>query len=75
MGITHSDVTNNVKAQADSGEESETYKLINVKGGGELIQLMKNSDLALNKELLDEEIRKKIIKYLYNNGAGKKVNQ
>jgi hypothetical protein len=76
MGITHSDVTNNVKAQADSRlrQESDTYKLVNVKGEGELIQLMKKS-YAENEELLNKEIHKKIIKFLYNNGEGKKVKR
>ena len=75
MGIVHSDVTNNVKAQADAGQETVAYKLIDVKGGGELIQLMKDSNLIQNKKKLDEEIRQKIFKYLYNDGKGDKVKK
>jgi hypothetical protein len=68
-------VKNNVKAQADSRlrQESDTYKLVNVKGEGELIQLMKK--IMLKTKRLNEEIRKKILKFLYNNGEEKKVNR
>ena len=72
MGITHSDVTNNVKAQADA-QESETYKLVDLKGSGELIKLMKDPFLQKNKAKLDEEIHKKVIKCLYNDGKGEEV--
>ena len=72
MGNAQSDVTSNVKAQADA-QESETYKLIDVKGGGELMKLMKDPALRRNKVKLDEEIRKRIIGCLYNEGRGEEV--
>jgi hypothetical protein len=73
MGNAQSDVTNNVKAQADA-QESVTYKLIDVKGGGELMKLMKDPVLRKNKPKLDEEIRKRIIDCLYSDGKGEEVN-
>ena len=72
MGNAQSDVTNNIKAQADA-QESETYKLIDVKGGGELMKLMKDPVLRRNKTKLDEEIYKCIIGCLYNEGKGEEV--
>jgi hypothetical protein len=72
MGNAQSDVTNNVKAQADA-QDSETYKLIDVKGGGELMQLMKDPVLRKNKPKLDEEIRKRVVHCLYNEGKGEEI--
>jgi hypothetical protein len=73
MGNTHSDVTNNVKAQADA-QENEAYKLIDVKGNGELMKLMKDLNLRKNKTLLDEIIKNTVIKYVYNEGKGSNVS-
>ena len=72
MGNVHSDVTSNVKAQADA-QDSETYKLIDVKGGGELMKLMKDPVLRRNTAKLDEEIYKRVIDCLYNEGRGEDV--
>ena len=72
MGNAHTDVTSNVKAQADA-QESETYKLMDVKGGGELMKLMKDPVLRRNPTKLDDEIYKRVIGCLYNEGKGEEV--
>jgi hypothetical protein len=71
MGNTHTDVTNNVKAQADA-QDNICYKLVDVKNGGELIRLIKDPDLK-NSQKLDDEIRKSVISCLYNEGRGDEV--
>ena len=73
MGNTTSDVTNNVKAQADA-QDSKTYNLINVQGSGELVTLMKIANATKDYSKLDENIRNKVIGCLYNNGEGEYVN-
>lgn len=72
MGNAHSDVTNNVKAQADA-QDNETYKLVDVKGGGILVKMMKEAILTKNKANLDEEIHKLVLPCLYNEGKGEDV--
>ena len=72
MGNTPSDVTNNVKAQADA-QDCDIYKLIDVKGGGDLMKLMKDSVLKRTTDKLDEEIYKLVIGCLYNKGRGEIV--
>jgi hypothetical protein len=73
MGNTQSDVTNNVKAQADAAE-SATYKLVNMKGSGELISLMETAKLTKDFTSVDAEIRQKVFGLLYNEGRGDLVN-
>ena len=75
MGNVHTDVTNNVKAQAYGTHDSETYKLLDVNGGGELIELMKDPLLNKNSSRLDSAIRKKVINCMYNDGLGADVCQ
>lgn len=72
MGNTTSDVTNNVKAQADA-QENPTYKLLDIKGGGELIKLMKEVNTNKNYNNLNDRIREMIIGMLYNEGRGENV--
>ena len=74
MGNTHSDVTNNVKAQADA-QDNVSYKLVDVKNGGELVKLIKNPELRKNPALLEEEVRKHIEWCLYDGGRGEDVYQ
>lgn len=70
MGNTASDVTHNVKAQADGSSINNTYKLVDLKGGGELLKLVKDPLLRVNDDKLNEEIRKRVINCLYNDGEG-----
>ena len=72
MGNTQSDVTNNVKAQADA-QDNVAYKLVDVKNGGELVKLFKDPALRANKALLDEEVYKRVLPCLYNDGIGEEV--
>jgi transient receptor potential cation channel subfamily V member 5 len=72
MGNTTSDVTNNVKAQADA-QENPPYKLLDIKGGGELIKLMKEANLNKDYSNLNERLREMIVGMLYNEGNGKNV--
>ena len=73
MGNTHSDVTDRVKEQIYANRDSDTYKLVDIKGGGELIELMKDQVLSKNSSKLDDAIRKKVIDSLYNEGKGEDV--
>ena len=73
MGNTTSDVNDSLKAQADSENGPELYKLANVNGSGILATLMKNS--LKNKDFteLDNFIRTEVVKFLYNKGEGENV--
>ena len=72
MGNTHTDVTNNVKAQADA-QDNISYKLVDVKNGGELVGLVRDPDLRKQPILLEDEIRERIISCLYDEGRGEEV--
>jgi hypothetical protein len=73
MGNTHSDVTARVKEQIYADKKSETYKLVDIKGGGELIELMKDPIFTKNSLKLDDAIKKKVFDSLYNEGKGEYV--
>ena len=73
MGNTTSDVNDSLKAQADSENGPELYKIANVNGGGELVRLMKTAITIKNYSEVDNFIRTEVIKYLYNNGLGEEV--
>ncbi|XP_055955897.1 transient receptor potential cation channel subfamily V member 6 [Patella vulgata] len=62
-------VSFNVKKQ---GQERPLYELVDMKGGGELIELMKLASCNHDYSTLDNEI-KKIQKYLYADGGGRFV--
>ena len=72
MGNTASDITDNVKAQADA-QESPVYTLVDVKGRGELVKLMKAAKQTKDFGTIDNEIRKKVVTFLYNQGDGQDV--
>jgi hypothetical protein len=74
MGNTTSDVNDSLKAQADSENGPDVYKLVNVSGGGELARLMKIATANKNYTELDNYIKTEIPKFLYNEGKGEKVN-
>lgn len=74
MGNTTSDVNDSLKAQADSENGPELYRLANVSGGGKLIDLMKSAKQTKNYDELDEFIKTEVVKYLYNEGKGAQVH-
>ncbi|XP_052249252.1 transient receptor potential cation channel subfamily V member 6-like isoform X4 [Dreissena polymorpha] len=63
-------VAQGVKQQ---GEARKLYDLVNLKGGGQLIELTKKAGWTKNYEELDATIVEVVPKFLYNNGEGKKV--
>ncbi|XP_021355594.1 transient receptor potential cation channel subfamily V member 6-like isoform X7 [Mizuhopecten yessoensis] len=65
-------VASNVKAQGDS-DVKKLYQLVDLKGGGELIDLMKRARWRKNYKEIDEKIQTDVKKFLYNDGEGKKV--
>jgi hypothetical protein len=73
MGNTTSNVTDSVKAQADSQGGPEIYRYMNVAGDGRLVQLMKNAMKTKNYREVDDVIRNELPKFLYNNGNGENV--
>jgi len=73
MGNTTSDVNDSLKAQADSENGPEIYKLVNVNAGGILAQLMKKAIQSKNYTEIDAFIKTEVVKYLYNNGNGADV--
>ena len=75
MGNTTSDVNDSLKAQADSENGPELYRLINVAGTGKLPALMKTAQQTKNYDELDEFIKTEVVKYLYNEGKGAQVNR
>lgn len=74
MGNTTSDVNDSLKAQADSENGPEIYKLVNVAGGGELARLMKIAVKTKDYTDVDNCIRNDVAKYLYNEGKGETVS-
>ena len=73
MGNTTSDVNDSLKAQADSENGPEVYRLINVGGTGKLATLMKTAAQNKNYSEVDSFIETEVIKYLYNEGKGAQV--
>jgi len=63
-------VAQGVKKQ---GEAKKLYQLVNLKGGGELVEIAKKAGWTKNYGELDEKILAHVPKFLYNNGEGKKV--
>ncbi|XP_054262159.1 transient receptor potential cation channel subfamily V member 5 [Macrosteles quadrilineatus] len=70
MGNSESNVASGVKKQADTSNV-QMYKLVDLKGGGLLVELMKRA--AQNKQYaeLDHAIKTKVEPFLYNRGKGK----
>lgn len=73
MGSTNTKVTSGVKAQA-AGTTYDLYSLVNVKGGGELIDLMKVANKTRNYKELDRRIIEGVKPFLYNEGRGKIID-
>jgi hypothetical protein len=73
MGNATSDVNDSLKAQADSENGPELYKLVNVSGGGELARLMKIAIANKDFTELDNYIKTEVPRFLYNEGKGEKL--
>ncbi|XP_048244960.1 transient receptor potential cation channel subfamily V member 5-like isoform X3 [Haliotis rufescens] len=71
MGNT-SVVATGVKNQADN-DSKQLYQLVNLRGGGELVELMKRARWTKNYKEIDEKLKNEVKGYLYNDGKGKKV--
>lgn len=65
-------VASGVKNQADS-QSKKLYQLVDLKGGGELVECMKRAGWTKNYTELDEKILSELPKFLYNGGEGKKI--
>lgn len=72
MGNTESNVTNSVKKQAGVSTQP-MYKLMNLKGGGLLVDMMKRAAASKQFAEIDHAIKTKVEPYLYNKGAGKYI--
>lgn len=57
-------VTSGVKEQA-AGDTKHMYKFLDLKGGGELVDLMKKANRTKNYKELDERIRDGLKQFLY----------
>ncbi|XP_015609265.1 transient receptor potential cation channel subfamily V member 5 isoform X2 [Cephus cinctus] len=70
MGNTESNVTSGVKKQTD-GSSILLYKLVDLKGGGLLVDMMKRAAQTKQFAELDHALRTKVEPFLYNKGKGK----
>ncbi|XP_067141643.1 transient receptor potential cation channel subfamily V member 6 [Centruroides vittatus] len=68
--ITSLQVTSGVKKQADTTSQA-TYGLVDLKGGGRLVALMKEASKTRNYTGLDDKIRELVEPFIYNKGEGK----
>lgn len=65
-------VASGVKNQADNKAKA-LYQLVDLKGGGELVECAKRAGWTKDYTELDQKILKEVPKFLYNNGEGKKI--
>ncbi|XP_072935457.1 transient receptor potential cation channel subfamily V member 5-like isoform X2 [Epargyreus clarus] len=72
MGNTESNVTSGVKKQAGTSEQ-KLYKLIDLKGGGLLVDMMKRAVQNKQYAEIDHAIKTKVEPFLYNKGAGRYI--
>ncbi|KAL0276082.1 UNVERIFIED_CONTAM: hypothetical protein PYX00_003742 [Menopon gallinae] len=72
MGNTESNVTSGVKKQAGTSEQP-LYKLVDLKGGGLLVDMMKRAAQTKQYAELDHAIKTKIEPFLYNKGKGRLI--
>ncbi|XP_046140984.1 transient receptor potential cation channel subfamily V member 5 [Osmia bicornis bicornis] len=70
MGNTESNVASGVKKQTDASSIL-LYKLVDLKGGGLLVDMMKRATQTKQYAELDHALRTKVEPYLYNKGKGK----
>ena len=69
---TSSNITSGVKKQAAG--ETRMYKFLDLKGGGELVELMKIANRTKSYKELDARIKEGLTPLLYNDGEGKMVH-
>ncbi|XP_044012696.1 transient receptor potential cation channel subfamily V member 5 [Aphidius gifuensis] len=69
MGNTESNVVSSVKKQTDTSS-IVLYKLVDLKGGGLLVDMMKRATQTKQYAELDHAIRTKVEPFLYNKGRG-----
>nr|XP_018900825.1 PREDICTED: uncharacterized protein LOC109032930 [Bemisia tabaci] len=72
MGNAESNVTSGVKKQADTSSIL-MYKLVDLKGGGLLVELMKRAARTKQFAELDHAIKTKVEPFLYNKGEGRLI--
>ncbi|XP_041974280.1 transient receptor potential cation channel subfamily V member 5 [Aricia agestis] len=72
MGNTESNVTSGVKKQAGTCTQ-KLYKLIDVKGSGLLVDMMKRAVQNKQYAEIDHAIKTKVEPFLYNNGKGRYI--
>ncbi|CAL1545613.1 unnamed protein product [Lymnaea stagnalis] len=65
-------VASGVKNQGDA-DASKLYRLVGLKGGGELVDLTKVARWTKNFTDLDERIKRDVKPFLYNGGEGKYI--
>ncbi|XP_076239493.1 transient receptor potential cation channel subfamily V member nanchung [Calliopsis andreniformis] len=70
MGNTEGNVASGVKKQTDASSIL-MYKLVDLKGGGLLVDMMKRATQTKQYAELDHALRTKVEPYLYNKGKGK----
>ena len=70
----NTNVTSGVKDQAAGEVKFKLYKFIDLKGGGELVDMMKRANRTKNYKDLDERIQEGLREFLYNEGEGKIVH-
>lgn len=70
MGNTESNVASAVKKQTDTSS-IVLYKLVDLKGGGLLVDMMKRASQTKQFAELDHTLRTKVEPFLYNKGKGK----
>lgn len=74
MGNVPSDLTYNIKAQAEAlSDGPPLYKLIGVAGDGEFLRLMKIAVRTKNFNEIDRLIKSTVVKFLYNEGRGENI--
>ncbi|XP_047523525.1 transient receptor potential cation channel subfamily V member 5 [Pieris napi] len=72
MGNTESNVTSGVKKQAGTSTQ-KLYKLIDLKGGGLLVDMMKRAVQNKQYAEIDHAIKTKVEPFLYNRGKGRYI--
>ncbi|KAL0849939.1 hypothetical protein ABMA28_011863 [Loxostege sticticalis] len=72
MGNTESNVTSGVKKQAGTSTQ-KLYKLIDLKGGGLLVDMMKRAVQNKQYAEIDHAIKTKVEPFLYNKGKGRYI--
>uniref|UniRef100_A0A2A4JF08 Ion transport domain-containing protein n=1 Tax=Heliothis virescens TaxID=7102 RepID=A0A2A4JF08_HELVI len=72
MGNTESNVTSGVKKQAGTSQQ-KLYKLVDIKGGGLLVDMMKRALQNKQYAEIDHAIKTKVEPFLYNKGKGRYI--